>query len=107
MPKREATAELLSTVGEQVYAGELKTLHIRRYKSGKNTGKLFVEYTLKDGPVTFDNSTLQQRAKVASLIQRAARAMEQGADIDLKILKQSPIEENYLRMLVIKGGPSS
>lgn len=104
MPKLEATPDVLMEIGDRLYMGELKTLHIRRYKTGVNAGKLFAEYTLKEGIVPFDNSTIQKRAVVSNIVKKGALALHNGKDIDLAVRKLNASEEKYTHMLVVKGG---
>ena len=106
MPRTEATVESLIAVANHVYKGELRTLRIRRYKTGQNAGKLFVEYSINDNAM-FTHDTLERRQRVSSLITKAAKALENGQRIELNVSKTSTIREEYKHSLEIRGGTSA
>lgn len=103
MPKLEATSDVLFQIADDVYMGRIRTLHIRRYKSGVNKGKLFAEYTLKDDVVPFDNTTLKKRALICNVIKKGAYALRDGKEIDIKVKKLYPDKDDkYIYSLIIK-----
>lgn len=103
MPKVEATVESLLTVSDLVNKGKLKNLVIKRYKSGINKGKLFVEYSLKDGVNIPGADSAQKRQKVAFLIKDAAVALSEGKEITLLVKKLSADKEEYTHRLEVKN----
>lgn len=103
MPKLEVTAEVLNTVANHVYKGEVKNLSIKRYKSGKNAGKIFAEYSLNENTM-FTHANLAKRQQVSNLIRKAAEALSVGKRIELLVQKQSATEEIYTHRLEIRGG---
>lgn len=101
MPKKEATVDVLIDIANHVYFGDVKNLHIRRYKSGQNAGKLFAEYSLKDER-KFEHLTIRHRTVVADLIKRGAKAISEGRQIHMLVKKRSPEEEQYSHYLAVK-----
>lgn len=102
MPKVEATIDVLVDIANHVYMGQLRSLHIRRYKTGANAGKLFAEYSLKDPSTKFNQVDMQERGVVSKLINQAALAISKGKTVELYVLKRSPAQERYNRSLRIK-----
>lgn len=100
MPKVEATVTVLTDVANELLADNINTLSIKRYKSGKNAGKLFAEYTLQYTH-TDDVETEPKRRQVAELIQKAAQSMSNGRSIELLIQKYS--STSWAHRLEIKG----
>lgn len=100
MPKVEATIPVLVNVANELLANNINTLNIKRYKSGKNNGKLFAEYTLQYASHD-DEASEPKRRQVAELIQKGAKALSEGKAIELTIQKYS--STSWAHRLEIKG----
>lgn len=100
MPKVEATVPVLIDVANELLANNINTLNIKRYKSGKNNGKLFAEYTLQYTSVE-DKENEAKRRQVAELIQKGAQALSEGKTIELMIQKYT--NSSWAHRLEIKG----
>lgn len=94
MPKVKADIPVLMEVAQHVYKGNVKNLNIKRYKTGRNAGELFVEYSLHDNK-PFHLLDIEMRQKIAALIRNGATAMSQGNLKDLFVSKLSPTSEQY------------
>jgi hypothetical protein len=103
MPKIELNVDVLTTIADHVYKGRVKNLNIKRYKSGKNAGKLFAEYSLKENHI-FTNVQLAKRQQVSELIKRAAVLLSEGKNIEFFVFKQDPEQEIYTHRLEVRGG---
>lgn len=101
MPRVEATVDVLVDLSRKVYRGELRNLHIRRYKTGENAGKLFAEYSMRETP-RFDHVSIQQRTVVSDILKRAAQALSDNREISLFVKKRSTVEEKYNHYLAVK-----
>lgn len=102
MPKVEATVDVLVDIANYIYMGALKNLHIRRYKTGMNAGKLFAEYSLKEESAEFNQVNMQERGLVSNLVKKAAMHLSNKAYIDLYVYKRHPYQEKYNYRLSVK-----
>lgn len=94
MPKVKADVDVLLTVAEQLYKGNIKNLVIKRYKTGKNAGELFAEYSLNDNKV-FHMKEIETRQKLSNLIKDGASALAEGRLKELMVNKLSATKEQY------------
>ncbi len=101
MPKVEISVDVLVDLSSHVYRGNIRNLHIRRYKTGENAGKIFAEYSLRTEPKRTQEG-VSQRTIVSELLKKAAMALSEGAEIDLYVKKTSTIKDHYTHYLVVK-----
>lgn len=126
MPLVEATPSELMDIASLIRSGKIKSLEIRKRKSGKNKGTLMADYAIARPPKreakTIQNSIdrllrmsnppkatpeqqqiLHYRQRIATILEEAAKSMLAGDTVIFEISKvDDPEVERYTYILEVK-----
>jgi len=127
MPLAEATPSELMDIASLIRSGRIRTLEIRRRKSGKNKGSLMADYAIArppkkeprnarnyvdrliamsrpaPPPSPEEQKILHYRQRIASILESAAKSMLAGDTVNFEIAKQNdPEVERYTYILEVK-----
>jgi hypothetical protein len=100
VPVLEMTPDALLEVAKHVRNNQVETLSIRQRKGGKNKGKTFIDYQVREDGGCWNSQT---QMDVLELLETAAKHMFNGTLIAFEMIKDKQTGVSYRHYMETKS----